>query len=216
MKRTLTIISAFAFIAALLAFAPTTRVQADDPIINIIGPTGTVNVSSFPHPATITLTINHSKLHDLQVLKVTVDGDPLFETVGNPFDNDDLCRPVAFTGGSTCIASDDSNATITIPWSVAAPGTFSVGVSIKHQGDTGIDTETVTFSLVAVEYPAPPAIANAYINSTYKGISAKKRGCVISLIANNHAHDSKYGPKGGPYDNNLVRSDVDAYIYSCP
>jgi hypothetical protein len=216
MKRTLSLLAAFAIVAALLAFSPPPAVHADDPVINITAPMGTVFVSSFPYAATLSMNVSHSKLHNLNALKVSVDGVELYATVGNPFDGDDLCRPVAFTGGATCATTDDSNATITIPWSVAAPGTFSVGVEIRHQGDEGVDTETITFTLVAVEYPAPPATANAYINSTYKGISAKKRGCVISQIANNHAQDSKYGPKGGPYDNNLVRSDVDAYIFSCP
>ena len=216
MKRTLTMVSALALIASLLAFAPATKVQADTPVINVTSPTGTVFVSSFPYSTTIALSIHHISLKDLNVLEVTVDGTSLTGVIGNPFDNSSQCRPAAFVGGTTCNTSSSDDATVTVPWSVPGPGTYSVGVRIRHGGAEGVDEEDVSFTLVAVEYPAPPATANAYINSTYKGISAKKRGCVISQIANNHAHDSKYGPKGGPYDNDLVRADVDNYIFSCP
>lgn len=216
MKRTITIVSALVLMAALLVCAPAPTVKADAPVINITSPTGTVYVSSFPYAATIALTIHHVSLSALNVLEVTVDGNSLTGVIGNPFDNSNHCRPPAFVGGTTCNTSSDDDATITAPWSVPAPGTYSVGVRIRHQGLEGTDEEDVTFNLVAVEYPAPPAIANGYINSTYKGINAKKRGCIISQIANNHAHDSKYGPKGGPYDNDLVKLDVDTYMYSCP
>jgi hypothetical protein len=83
-----------------------------------------------------------------------------------------------------------------------------ITASVKHQSETGAVTETVTFSIVAVEYPAPPAIANAYINQLYGGRGAARvRGCVINQIAANHVA-GRYGPKGGPYDNALVQSDV--------
>ena len=215
MKRTLTTVITLALIAAVLVYVPARQVKADTPVINITSPTGTVFVSSFPYATTISLSIHHVSLSNLNVLEVTVDGNSLTGIIGNPFDGSNQCRPVAFVGGTTCNTSSTDDATVTVPWSVPAPGTYSVGVRIRHQGSEGIDEEDVTFSLVAVEYPAPPAIANGYINSVYKGISAKKRGCVISLIANNHAHDSKYGPKGGPYDNDLVKADVDTYIYAC-
>ena len=42
-------------------------------------------------------------------------------------------------------------------WTVPAPGQYAVTVSVKHQGELGEDTEDATFSLIAVEYPAPPA-----------------------------------------------------------
>ena len=216
MKRTLTIVSSLALMASLLAFAPPPNAKADTPVITINSPTGTVFVSSFPYNTTIGLSIHHVSLKDLNVLEVTVDGNTLTGVIGNPFDNSNQCRSAAFVGGSTCNTSSDDDATVTVPWSVPGPGTYSVGVRIRHQGNEGIDEEDVTFNLVAIEYPAPPAIANGYINSVYKKLSATKRGCVISQIANNHAHDSKYGPKGGPYDSDLVKADVDTYLYSCP
>lgn len=217
MKRTVSVISAFALAAALLVFAPARKAQADTPVINVTSPTGTVFVSSFPYAATITLSIHHTSLSGLNVLEVSVDGSSITGVIGNPFDNGNQCRPTAFSGtvGSTCNTSSDNDATVSVPWSVPAPGTYSVSIRTRHQGDEGTDTEDVTFSLVAVEYPAPPAIANAYINATYKKSAPKVRGCVISQIANNHAQLSKYGPKGGPYDNAMVKADVDVYIGAC-
>jgi hypothetical protein len=216
MKRTLTMIGALALMASLLLYAPARKVKANTPVINVTSPTGTVFVSSFPYATSIALTIHHVSLKDLNVFEVTVDGNTLTGVIGNPFDNSNQCRPAAFVGGTTCNTSSDDDASVTVPWSVPGPGTYTVGVRIRHNGSEGTDEEDVTFALVAVEYPAPPAIANGYINSTYKKISATKRGCIISQVANNHAHESKYGPKGGPYDNDLVKADVDIYIYSCP
>jgi hypothetical protein len=79
--------------------------------------------------------------------------------------------------------------------------------------------------MLAVEYPAPPAVANAYINSdpTYKSAPGKKRGCIISKVAEKHAKWSDdpyygYGPKGGPYDEEAIMQDVDIYYaggYGC-
>jgi hypothetical protein len=40
-------------------------------------------------------------------------------------------------------------------------------------------------------------------------------GCIISHIANQHAHFEAYGPKGGPYDIGLIESDVDYYFGLC-
>jgi hypothetical protein len=73
--------------------------------------------------------------------------------------------------------------------------------------------------MLAVEYPAPPAVANAYINSdpTYKAAPGKKRGCIISKVAEKHAKWSDdpyvgYGPKGGPYIEEAIEADVDYYM----
>jgi hypothetical protein len=65
-------------------------------------------------------------------------------------------------------------------------------------------------NLMTAEYPAPPSVANKYINGTsaLKSASAKVRGCVLNEIAREHGQNTKYGPKGGPYDESLIRSDV--------
>jgi hypothetical protein len=152
MKRTITIVSALVLMMALLICAPAPTVKADAPVINITSPTGTVYVSSFPYAATIALTIHHVSLSALNVLEVTADGNSLTGVIGNPFDNSNQCRPAAFVNGTTCNTSSDDDATITVPWSVPAPGTYSVGVRIRHQGLEGTDEEDVTFNLVAVEH----------------------------------------------------------------
>jgi hypothetical protein len=79
----------------------------------------------------------------------------------------------------------------------------------------------VAFDLqtIAIEYPAPPAIANAYINSLgaaiKKAFTAGARGCVISDIAQNHGQLEKYGPKPGPYNVAMVQQDVRIYSTGC-
>ena len=71
---------------------------------------------------------------------------------------------------------------------------------------------------VSVEYPAPPAVANAYLNATYtkQQLNAKRRGCIVSQIADNHAKDSKYGPKGGPHNTDEIEDDAEYYFLNCP
>jgi hypothetical protein len=70
---------------------------------------------------------------------------------------------------------------------------------------------------LSVEYPAPPAIANAYINSTstLKNLFGKKRGCIINEIAQRHGQQEAYGAKPGPYNEALVQSDVLFFGASC-
>jgi hypothetical protein len=75
-------------------------------------------------------------------------------------------------------------------------------------------------SSVEVEFKAPPAIANEYINDFYRHLAPKNRGCVVSKIAQNHAKEVKYGPKGGDaelwpgtgYDVVLIKAHVDYYF----
>jgi hypothetical protein len=150
-------------------------------------------------------------------LDVLVNGASLFASaVGDPFGTSNECKSPNLTSVTiTCSTNGSDEATFGIPWTVPAPGTHTITVSIKHQNDIGEDEETVTFSLIAVEYPAPPAIANAYINRTFPKSAAKVRGCVISQIAEKHAHDSAYGPKGGPYDSALVEADVLSFWAPC-
>lgn len=227
MKRTLTIASAFALVAAMLMFTPTQKVTADTPSINITAPTGTVFVSSFPYAATITMTITHNELKGLNVLEVLVDDVSLSGVIGSPFDNSNNCSGGGTPPWSNCSTNGSDQATVSFPWSVPGPGTYTVGVRTRHQGNEGVDEEDVVFNLVAVEYPAPPAIANAYLKLTYGKLGAKRHGCVLSAIANQHAHDSAFGPKGGPYCKNgvgevpgctkAVHQEVEALLTSsCP
>jgi hypothetical protein len=202
-------------ILALGIFAQPLR--ADAPVLTINSPSGTVYVASFPSNQQLSLTLTHNQLNNLNVLEVFVDGVSLTGTIGNPFDNANACKaPNITTVTSTCVTNGLDQATFTVPWVVPGPKTYTVTASVKHQGDEGDVTGTVTFALIAVEYPAPPAIANAFINATYGArAGAKIRGCVLNQIAEQHAKFERYGPKGGPYNNNLVYSDVTALWGQC-
>jgi hypothetical protein len=195
---------------------------ADMPVVNITGPTGTIYVSSFPYATNIAFNLTHSQLKDLHVLNVYVDGTSILPggtDVGDPFDTSNNCKSPNLTTISTnCSTNGADQASVSVPWSVPAPGTYSLTVKVKHQSLVGQDDEEVSFllAIVAVEYPAPPAVANSFINTTFGAkTGAKVRGCVISKIADNQAKSEMYGPRGGPYNIPLIQSDVLAYWGPC-
>ena len=193
--------------------------KADTPTINVMSPANgsTIFATTWPFSTNLTFTISHTPLSDLNVLDVRVDGTSILPggvPIGNPFDSGG-CRPPAWPSPLACSTADANNATITVPWSVAL-GTHTISFTVRHGGQ-GVELEEVevTVVLVNAEYPAPPAIANAYINQTYKSVAPKRRGCVISQIAEYHAKDQRYNAPPGPYDVPLVQADVDTLISSC-
>ncbi len=202
---------------ALLASGPA---LATPPTITILQPTGTVYLASFPAVVPVSFTVGHDEVKDLNVLKVEVDGSSIIGVpeVGNPFKgpgNISSCANITgHPGFTSCSLGGVVQATVGLNWGVAAPGSYSLLVSAKHQGATGSDEEIVQFVTLTAEYPAPPAVANAYMNLS-KPTKAKVRGCVISAIAELHAKDSLYGPKGGPYDTAMIREDVDEFRTLC-
>ena len=206
------------FAAAISLFAATAG--ADTPTVTINSPTGTIYVASFPYAASLNVTVSHTgeELRNLHVLNMFVDGVSLFGgAVGDPFDTSNNCKnPNLTTVTTSCSTNASDTATFSVPWSVPGPGSYVVTLSIKHTNEIGADEETVTFNLLAIEYPAPPSIANAYINKTFGAkASAKIRGCVINRIAENHAKFESYGPKGGPYNKSFVEADTLAFWGSC-
>jgi hypothetical protein len=220
------------FTLGMLALAATSILSANEPVITITAPTGPLYVTSFPYSAPITFSIQHgpstdspsttNELKNINVLDVLVNGTSLFgQAIGNPFTNgqqDNVCSSqMVMPKVSNCAVSNANNASVTVPWSITGPGTYAVLVSVKHKGDVGADTETLQVFILTAGYPAPPAIANAYINGTaaLKAGSAKVRGCVISQIAEKHAKSDVYGPNGGPYFDNLVKHDVFAFWTGC-
>lgn len=211
----------FLFLAALLACA-TSGMSADAPVVSITSPSGTVYSASFPFTLPVSFNVTHHEVKNLAVLDIQVNGTSILsngDPIGNPFSgpgNTNACSSsMVLPNISACNVADDDHASATAPWSVQAPGTYTVAVSIKHRNDVGEDEEEVLISQISAEYPAPPAVANAYINANLKSGSAKVRGCVISKIADNHAKDSKYGSKGGPYDRTLIEDDVLGYWPAC-
>jgi hypothetical protein len=156
-------------------------------------------------------------LKSVGVLQVLVNGTPLINfgdgsPLGNPFTNDNQCsnQMVAANGVTNCSAADANHASVTVPWSIPGPGSYVLIVSAKHRDDIGADNESVQVYVVTAGYPAPPSVANAYINSNsgLKSGSAKTRGCVLNEIAREHGQSNKYGPNGGPYNQALIQHDV--------
>jgi hypothetical protein len=77
--------------------------------------------------------------------------------------------------------------------------------------------EIVQVAQLSAEYPAPPAVANAYINSKPRNwVTSTQRGCIIKVIAEQHGQYSAFGPKGGPYNVPLIQATVDSVASSCP
>src|SRR5262245_51662874 len=215
-RRTERHLPVFSLITFVAAMAVTQHAYADGPTLTINSPTGTVYVASFPTLQQLNVTLSHNQLKSLNVLDLAVNGSSLTGTIGNPFDGANQCKYPNMSVTSSCTTNGLDQASITVPWTVSGPGSSVVTASAKHQGEEGEVTETVTFALIAVEYPAPPAIANAYINQTYGGRGAARvRGCVINQIATYHAQFERYGPKGGPYNNALIYSDVISFWRPC-
>jgi hypothetical protein len=219
MKKSI-ILSIFGALIASIGFA-----QA--PTINITAPTGTVFVSSFPFNTNIIMQISHpAGLEHLQVFDAEVSqispvstAYALLTHIGNPFDQNGACSGQMTPANKISACSTNlGTANVSVMWQVPAAGTYSMKVTLKYQGNEGVDIEPVTFTLLlSVEYPAPPAIANAFINSnpTLKKGSATVRGCVVSQIAILHGQTHKYNPPPGPYNEALVQSDVTAFWPAC-
>jgi hypothetical protein len=205
---------------------------ANAPEIEITAPTqGTVvYVPEFPAIVPVTFTVTHidtvgqkSGLTLLNVLDVLVDNVSLLPLgeIGNPFQqgsSNNVCSDLVLTVFSACgINSDGTVATLTYDWIVDGIGTYPLTITSRHTG-TGIEEEeqniNVELLLVDVEHPAPPAVANAILKTMSK-LKGGVHGCVISKIANAHAQQSKYGPKGGPYNKELIESDVDLFLAQC-
>jgi hypothetical protein len=207
-------------VALALIVVSTGSAFADAPVIQITSPTSatTVYVPTFPATLSINFTVSHSPLSGLNVLNVKVDDTSIFtdgQPIGNPFPSDVCSSSQMILPNISFCSASGTQATVYAPWTVGEPGTYAIVVSAKHTSAIGDDDEDVQVSLLAVEYPAPPAVANAYLKATYSKLKGGVHGCIISKIANEHAMNSKYGPKGGPYDEGLIKIDADANKVEC-
>lgn len=153
------------------------------------------------------------------------------EASGSGFNFNSLA-PIVVNFNSAVVASNltvgDPNTTASVSFnaSVSGPGNYPLIITGTRGGTDYCDAESIdAFMSVAVEWKAPPALANGIINSdaTLKAYAARVRGCVIRQIAENHAKDEKYGPKGGDgdeypdvgYDLDLIEADTHNYFGIC-
>src|SRR5215216_8124544 len=74
---------------------------ADGPLVNIVSPTGTVYVSSFPANVSIIFSITHDPLKEVHVASVSVNGN-LIAQPGDPFDLNNACSSDATTNYYAC------------------------------------------------------------------------------------------------------------------
>lgn len=190
---------------------------ANEPLIELVSPapSTTVFVPGFPATVPVSFTITHDPLDRVNVLKVVSAGTTVpSDASGNPFSSSGCAAQVTSLGYTGC-AVTGTVATLGFAWGIPAPGQYTLQISAKHMNALGEEEEVVSFQLISVEYPAPPAVANKYINTYYRTLKSGVRGCIISAIAELHAHDSAYGPKGGPYDEAAIRQDVEDFKPDC-
>ena len=216
-------VSAAAVLATLLSPAVWAQSSATPPTVTILSPTATATLYSatFPFTQAVSFKVGHvNTLAKVQVLDVSVNATTIINggtPLGNPFGNDSLCVTYLTTAPNTCVNQSVYEATVGVPWSIPSPGTYSLLVSAKYKGADGSDQETILVAQTTAEFPAPPAVANAYINGDpyLRALSGKRRGCVISKVAEQHAQYSAYGPKGGPYDQAAIQAAAMSFSSSC-
>jgi hypothetical protein len=123
------------------------------------------------------------------------------------------CNPANPASVTSCGTTGNTEGAATVSWSATGFGTYSVKVTAKHASGTGQDEETgvvIAEVIVNVEWPAPPAIANAYINANYKKLAATQRGCIIRKITERD-HSRLYGERPGPYNDIAIQTDVELF-----
>jgi hypothetical protein len=211
-------IAAAAALASSLAFAHA-------PVINIVSPTdaSAVQHSAYPAMQSVQLDITHLELQDLSNVKVIYTpsvGLPVsIVEFGNPFPGN-LCNTSTIALPTTCaITTPASAARITAQWQIPAPGVYTLTVETRHGGSGGAvvvsDSETITAeTTVVAEYPALPAVVNAYIQARTPSMPGKIKGCLVSGVAKVH---EAYYPKNvyAPYTNATVRTALANFYDVC-
>jgi hypothetical protein len=196
--------------------------------VSVVEPTGTIYVTGFPATVGVKLSIDarnpagNCANDGIAEIKVGATGtEPGNDTRDEILHDDD--DPVS-------LVDEEGNNSTTCPayylfdWSVPQPDTYTLDVFVRRGQVEGETDEEVVIELqmVSVEYPAPPSVANAYINNdpNLKALPGRQRGCVISMVAQKHAKlagtEDGYGPKGGPYDEQKIKDDVVDFFQTCP
>lgn len=210
---------------AAVALLGTTTAQADGPTVTINSPTDAAPVFCADFASCVvgidaTIVHTNSDLSQLTQFDVQVNNASIIGGQLNPFKNDPdpaniVCTDNLFAATTSCVVSaTGTRGDVVVPWTITQAGEYVIFVKARHQSVDGSDSETIDVQLLSAEYPAPPAVANAYIKSQKSAVgwTAKQRGCVISLIAQHHGQGEKYGPKPGPYDQEAIEDDVDLYF----
>lgn len=202
-----------ALLVILLALGLAVNAHAILADVEIVSPEeGAVIYGSFPLAVDVEMSIDlknpnngNCQTNAVNQIKVTATKQPsgtemqIHLSKEDPIDNDGHICPAPYT----------------FTWTVTEPGEYMLNVAVKHGGDYGLDDVTVEFLMLSVEYPAPPAVANAYLNSLTglkKQLNGKVRGCIISNIAHDHTLQV-FGPKGGPYKIEEIKEAVRDYSY---
>jgi hypothetical protein len=92
---------------------------------------------------------------------------------------------------------------IVVPWCISTvPKTYFLKACAEanHSGqgtEDHCEGVEVDVQIVSVEYVAPPARANHYINEEDLDVTEGARGYIISVIARFHGQQERYGPHGG-------------------
>src|SRR5260370_21540015 len=143
----------------------------------------------------------------------------LLTHIGNPFDQNGACSNQMTPVNQISACSVNTGVgSVSVMWQVPAAGTYSVQVTLKYKGADGIDLVSATFELLlSVEYPAPPAIANAFINANpaLKKAASTIRGCVVRQIAQLESQTQNTIRRQAPTTYPLVQSDVTAFWPGC-
>ncbi|HPS33152.1 MAG TPA: hypothetical protein PKW57_06575 [Anaerolineaceae bacterium] len=147
-----------------LLLAATTAVSASAPVITVY-PLGPLYYTSFPQTVNVAFNVTH---------------DPNVDSVSNfsLYVNDDLeVGPTDFDNVGNLTSYDYS-----LPWTITAPGTYTLKIQAKHGNAWGEDTETVEVYLqVIVDYPAAPAVAAKLLKT--HGFTGKNMGSWVSQVA---------------------------------
>ena len=128
------------------------------------------------------------------------------------------CNPANPSAVTSCGVTGNTQGDATVSWSANGFGTYSVKVTAQHASAVGQDEETgivIAEEVVNVEWPAPAAIANAYINANYTRTAATQRGCIVRKITERD-HLRLYNERPGPYNTIAIQTDVELFRANCP
>jgi hypothetical protein len=184
MKKTLSLVLTLLLIVSLSS----TVLAATAPSISL-DPIGTLNYTSYPQTYAVTGTATFES--PLQNLQLKIDGVKHGDDLGT-------------------ITAANSPYSFSFDWHILAPGTYTVTVTGRHGNDWGSDSEEVEVigeTVVTVDYPAAPAVANRIIRNHYPKLPRKQVNFMISEVA--HEMGNEFG-RGTDF-HGVAKEDAVAY-----